>query len=269
MLGQPILIENIGGAAGTIAASRVARAAPDGYTILTGIWNTQVANAAVYSLQYDVQKDFTPIALLSSNPLLIVSSNRVPATDLRTLIAWLQENPNRASQGTSGVGSIGHIVGAFFQSATGTQYQFVPYRGLGPAMQDLVSGQIELMFDTPATSLPQVRSGAIRAYAVTAKERIQAAPEIPTVDEAGLPELHASTWTAFFGPKGTQKDVVSRLNAAAMEALADPTVRKRLADVGQEIYPPQEQTAEALASLQEAELKKWLPIIRESNIKAD
>lgn len=265
-LGQPIVVENVGGAAGSIAAGRVAKANPDGYTLMTGIWGTHVANGAIYKLSYDVQKDFEPVALISSNPLLIVSSKKTPAKDLAELIAWLKANSGKATQGTSGIGSVGHLAGVFFQKMTGTQFSFAPYRGLAPAMQDLIAGNVDLMFDTPATSLPQVGSGTIRAYAVTAKTRIASAPNIPTVDEAGLPGLHVSTWTAFFAPKGTSKEIVARLSGAALAALADPEVQKRLAQVGQDVYPRERQTPESLASLQDEEIKRWWPIIKDAKI---
>ena len=206
--------------------------------------------------------------MLSSNPLLILSSKKTPANNLQELIAWLKANPDKATQGTSGVGSVGHIGGLFFQKITGTKFQFVPYRGLAPAMQDLMAGNIDLMFDTPATSLPQGKAGNIRAYAVTSMSRIASAPDVPTVDGAGLPNLHISTWSAFFAPKGTPKEVVAKLSAAAMAALKEPNVQKRLAEVGQDIYPPEQQTAEYLAKLQDEEIKKWWPIIKDANIKA-
>jgi tripartite-type tricarboxylate transporter receptor subunit TctC len=268
-LGQTIVIENVGGAAGSLAAARAAKAAPDGYTLITGIWGTHVANGAIYRLPYDLQADFAPVALLSSNPLLIVSSKKTPANNLQELIAWLKANPDKAAQGTSGVGSVGHIGGVFFQKITGTRFGFVPYRGLAPAMQDLMAGNIDLMFDTPATSLPQVRAGNIRAYAVTSKSRITSAPDVPTVDEAGLPNLHISTWTAFFAPKGTPKEIVAKLSAAAIAALKEPGVQKRLAEVGQDIYPPEQQSAEYLEKFQDAEIKKWWPIIKDANIKIE
>lgn len=268
-LGQSVIVENLGGAAGGLAAARVAKAAPDGYTLITGIWGTHVANGAIYKLSYDVQADFTPVALLSSNPLLIVSSKKTPANNLRELVEWLKANPDKATQGTSGVGSVGHIGGVFFQKMTSAKFQFVPYRGLAPAMTDLMAGNIDLMFDTPATSLPQVRSGNIRAYAVTSKNRISSAPDIPTVDEAGLPNLYISTWTAFFAPKGTPKEIVDKVSAAAIAALADPSVQKRLAEVGQDIYPPDQQTAAYLAKFQNEEISKWWPIIKGADIKAE
>jgi len=265
-LGQPIIVENVGGAAGSLAAGRVAKAAPDGYTLMTGIWGTHVANGAIYRLDYDVQKDFVPVSLVSSNPLLIVASKKVPADNLRELIEWLKANPGKANQGTSGIGSVGHVGGVFFQNMTGTKFNFVPYRGLAPAMQDLTAGNIDLMFDTPATSLPQVRSGNIKAFAVTATTRIASAPTIPTVDEAGLPGLHILTWTALFAPKGTNPAIVAKLEAAMKTALADPEVQKRLASVGQDVYPPEMRSAAALAKLQKDDIAKWWPIIKDAGI---
>src|SRR5580692_3795506 len=191
-LGQPVVVESVGGANGRIGVGRVARATPDGYTLLVGNWNSQVANGALYALQYDLLNDFEPISLISSFPQLIVARNTMPATDLAGLIAWLQANPDKASEGIPGVGSIAHVSGVFFQNVTGTRFQFVPYRGTAPAMQDLVAGRIDLMFDAPASSLPQMRAGRIKAYAVMSESRLAAAPEIPTVDEAGLPGFHFS-----------------------------------------------------------------------------
>jgi len=268
-LGQPIIVENVGGAAGSLAAARVAKAVPDGYTIMVGIWGTHVANGAIYKLPYDVQNDFAPIALVSSNPLLIVGSKKVPADNLKGLIAWLKENPGKAAQGTSGVGSVGHVGGVFFEKMTGTKYNFVPYRGLAPAMQDLTSGAIDLMFDTPATSLPQVKANNIRAFAVTAKERMPSAPEIPTVDEAGLPGLYISTWTALFAPRATDKAAIAKLEDAALKAMDDPTVKERLASVGQDLYVPDQRSAAYLAKYQDEEIKKWWPIIKEAGIKVE
>jgi tripartite-type tricarboxylate transporter receptor subunit TctC len=268
-LGQTFIVENVTGAAGSLAAARVAKSAPDGYTLMTGIWNTHVANGAIYRLTYNVQTDFAPVALVSSNPLLIVSSKGTPANNLAELIAWLKNNPDKATQGTSGIGSVGHIGGIFFQKMTGTKFSFVPYRGLAPAIQDLTAGTIDLMFDTPATSLPQVQAGNIRAYAVTSPKRIASAPDIPTVDEAGLKDLYVTTWTGFFAPKGTPDEIVEKLGAAARQALADPDVQKKLAAVGQDVYPPDQQSAQALAKLQDDDIKKWWPIIKDANIKAE
>jgi tripartite-type tricarboxylate transporter receptor subunit TctC len=269
ILGQAFIVENVTGAAGSIAAARVAKSAPDGYTLMTGIWGTHVANGAIYRLTYNVQSDFAPIALVSSNPLLIVSSNNVPANNLADLVSWLKANPDKATQGTSGIGSVGHIGGIFFQKQTGTKFSFVSYRGLAPAMQDLTAGRIDLMFDTPATSLPQIHAGNIRAYAVTSPRRIASAPDIPTVDEAGLKNLYVTTWTGLFAPKGTSDDIIDKLGAAVRQALADPELQERLAAVGQLVYPPDQQFAQSLAKLQDDDIKKWWPIIKEANVKAD
>jgi len=267
-LGQTIVVENVGGAAGSIGVGRVARAAPDGYTIVAGNWPTHVLNGAIYSLNYDVLKDFEPISLVATESIVIVGRKDFPAAGLKDLIAWLRANPDKASAGTVGPGSVGHIVGLFFQKETGTRFTFVPYRGVGPAIQDMIAGQIDIMFDTSANSLPQVRSGNVKAFAVTSKARLAAAPDIPTVDEAGLPGFHISNWRGLWAPKGTPRDVITKLNAAARSALGDPTVRKRLGDLGQELFPPDQLTPEALGTLQAAEIAKWWPIIKAANIKA-
>jgi tripartite-type tricarboxylate transporter receptor subunit TctC len=268
-LAQPFMIENVAGAAGSIGVGRVARASPDGYTLSLGMWGTHVANAAIYSLSYDVVRDFEPISLIGSMSELIVAKKDMPANDLKGLITWLKANPDKATQGTSGVGSAGHIAGVFFQHLTGTRYQFVPYHGLAPAMAALLAGQVDMMIDVPTSSLPHVRSGGIKAYAVMNQSRIASAADIPTVDEAGLPGFYASVWYSLWAPKRTPKAVIGKLNAAARDALADPTVRARLADIGQEIYPPEQQTPEALGALQRAEIEKWWPIIQAANIKGE
>jgi tripartite-type tricarboxylate transporter receptor subunit TctC len=268
-LGQPLLVENVSGAAGSIGVGRVARAAPDGYTLIVGQWSTHVANAATYKLQYDTLADFQPIALLSSNPGLIVGRKDLPANDLLELIAWLKANPGKATQGTPGVGAFGHIGGIFFQNVTGTRYQFVPYRGAAPAMQDLLAGQVDMLIDTPTLSIPQIRSGAIKGFAVMSRARLAAVPDVPTVDEAGTPGLYLLQWNAVWAPKGTPSEIVARVNKAILRAMADPSVRQRLADLGQDIYPPEQQTPEALVAFQKAELKKWVPIIKAANIKAE
>jgi tripartite-type tricarboxylate transporter receptor subunit TctC len=266
-LGQPIVIENVGGAGGSIGVGRVARAAPDGYTLDIGQWDTHVANGATYPLAYDLMKDFEPVALISSNPLLILARKTMPADDLKGLISWLKANPDKATQAIPTAGS--HVAGILLQKQTDTRFAFVPYRGGAPAMQDLVAGQIDMMIIQAAVALPQVRGGAIKAYAVTAKSRFAAAPGVPTVDEAGLPGLYISGWFALFAPKSTPRPVIDKLNAAVVEALAEPAVRARLADLGQEIPPREQQTPEALAAFHKAEVEKWWPIIKAANIKGE
>jgi tripartite-type tricarboxylate transporter receptor subunit TctC len=226
-------------------------------------------NGAIFALPYDVVKDFEPISLISSNPAMIVAKKAMPADDLKGLIAWLKANPDKASQGTQGVGSVGHVFGAFFQNVTGTRFQFVPYRGSAPALQDLVAGQIDLMFDNPITPLPHVRAGNIKAYAITGKSRLTTAPNIPTADEAGLSGFYASNWFALFGSAGTPKDIIAKLNGAVMSALADPAIRRKFTDLGHEIFPPYQQTPEALAALQKADIQKWWPILKATTIKAE
>ena len=268
-LGQPVIIENVGGAGGSLGVGRVARAAPDGYTIVVGIWNTHVANGALYSLTYDVVKDFEPVGLLVTAPYVIVGRKTIPAGNLSELIDWLKANPGKASQGSAGVGGMAHVIGALLQSKTGVRFQHVPYRGAGPSMQDLVAGHIELLFEVPATTLPQVRAGAIKAFAIMANKRLARASDIPTVDEAGLPGLYAANWFALFAPKSTPKAIVAKLNAATSAALADPTVQARFAELDFDVPPLERQTPEALAAFQKAEIEKWWPIIRAANIKLD
>jgi tripartite-type tricarboxylate transporter receptor subunit TctC len=268
-LGQPFIVEDIAGAAGSLGVGRVARAAPDGYTLSVGQWSTHVANAAIYKLPYDTLADFQPIALLSNNPGLIVGRKDLPANNLAELIAWLKANPEKAIQGTPGVGGFGHIGGVFFQKVTGTNYQFVPYRGAAPMMQGLLAGQVDMVVDTPTTSIPQIRAGTIKGFAIMGKTRLAAVPDVPTVDEAGLPGLYLLQWNAVWAPKGTPADIVTTLNKAIVAAMADPAVRQKLADLGQEFYPPEQQTPEALAAFQKAELEKWRPIITEANIKVE
>jgi tripartite-type tricarboxylate transporter receptor subunit TctC len=268
-LGQPIVLDNVGGAAGSIGVGRAARSTPDGHTLTIGTWGTHVVNGAIYGLSYDVLNDFEPVALLSGNPELIVAKHVMPADDLMGLVAWLKANPHKASWGTQGVGGPSHVGGVFFQNLTGARYQFVPYRGISPAMQDLVAGQIDVLLPPPDIALPHVRAGKIKAYAVTAKNRSAAAPDIPTVDEAGLPGFYFSVWSALWAPKGTPKAVIAKLNAAVVEALADPAVRSRFAENGQEIFTTEMQSPEALAAYHATEVEKWWPIIKAANIKAE
>jgi len=268
-LGQVVLVENVTGAAGTIGVGRVARAAPDGYTISIGHWGTHVVNGAIYEFPYHVFNDFEPVSLIASNPQLIVSRKDLPANNLQEMIAWLKANSVKATQGTAGHGSASHVSGVYLQSITGASFQFVPYRGAGPAMQDLVAGQIDIMIDQAANSLPQLRAGTIKGYAVTDKVRLAAAPELPTVDEAGLPGLHILLWHALWMPKRTPTEIIDKLNAAVVDALADANVRTRLAELGQDIPPREQQNPQALAAYHKAEIEKWWPILKAANIKGE
>jgi tripartite-type tricarboxylate transporter receptor subunit TctC len=267
-LGQPVIVENTTGAGGTIGVGRVVRAAPDGYTFLIGQWGTNVASGAIYPLQFDLLKDLEPIALIATQPFLIVSRKTLPANDLKELIAWLKANADKATQSNSGIGTPSHVGGILFQTAIGARFQLVPYRSAGLSMQDIVAGNIDVGLDTPAISLPQLRGGNIKAYAVTAKSRLAIAPEIPTTDEAGLPGFYFSFWHALWAPKGTPKDIVAKLNDAAVKALADPVTREKLVGLAQEIFPSAQQTPEALHAFQKAEIEKWWPIIQAAGIKA-
>jgi tripartite-type tricarboxylate transporter receptor subunit TctC len=268
-LGQPVLIENATGAAGSIGVARVVHAAPDGYTVGFGHLGTHVANGAIYKLNYDLVTDLEPVVLLPSNPMIIVSRNGVPAKTLPELIAWLKSRPEPAAAGTAGAGSGSHIAGLYFESTTGVKLQYVPYRGTGPAMNDLVAGQIDIIVDQLSNSINQVRAGTIRGYAVTDDKRAESAPDVPTTDEAGVPGLHMTLWSGLWVPKGTPKEVVDKLNAAAVEALNDSDVRKALENLGLQIPPAEKLTPDSLGDLQKAEIAKWWPMIKAAHVSVD
>lgn len=266
-LGQPIVVENVSGAGGTIGVGRVARAAPDGYTLVIGITSTHVFNGAMYSLTYDVLNDFEPVALLTDSSQLVVGRKGLPANTLRELIDWLKANPDQATAGTAGVGSPHHIFGVLFQKATGTRFRFIHYRGAAPATRDLVAGQTDFTIADQATTLPQIRAGNLKAYAYTGERRLPTLPDLPTVEEAGVPGFHTSIWNAIWAPKGTPKAITARLNAAVVDALADDATRAQLAALGHYAVPRESHSAETLRALQEAEIKKWWPIIKAANIR--
>jgi tripartite-type tricarboxylate transporter receptor subunit TctC len=265
-LGQPIIIENVSGGEGIIGTGRAARARPDGYTIELGLSSTHVLNGALYSLPYDVLNDFAPVAPVSAGLPFLFSRKTMPAKDVNELIAWLKANPDKASAGFS-ISSY-RLINLFFQKETGTQFALVPYRGIAPALQDLVAGQIDLLFNSP-DALPLVRAGSIKAYAVISGARSALAPDIPTFAEMGLPTIQYTGFIGLFAPRGTPTDIIDRLNAATVEALADPVVRSRFADLGQEIYPREQQTPEALGAMQKAMIEIWWPVIRELGIRAE
>jgi tripartite-type tricarboxylate transporter receptor subunit TctC len=268
-LGQSLLIENVTGAGGSIGVGRVARAAPDGYTVSIGHLGTHVANGAIYKLGYDLVTDFEPVVLLPSNPMVFVSTNAVPAKSLAELLAWMKAKPSPPTAGTAGAGSASHVAGLYFESVTGIKLQFVPYRGTAPAMTDLVAGQIEMIIDQTSNSINQIRAGTIRAYAVTDEKRLETASDIPTVDEAGLPGFHMQLWSGFWVPKGTPKDIVTKLNAAAVEAMNDPAVRAKFENLGLVMPPKDQLTPEALGAFQKSEIAKWWPMLKAANVKVD
>lgn len=268
-LKQPVLVENVTGAGGSIGVTRAVRSAPDGYTISFGHLGTHVFNGAIYPLTFDLLTDLEPVAMLPSNPMVIVSKNDVPAKTLKEFIAWAKQNSGKVSAGTAGAGSGSHVAGLYFENITGVKLQFVPYRGTGPALNDLMAGQIDIMIDQTSNSINQIRFGKIRAYAVTDQKRVPTADDIPTVDEAGLPGFYMTLWSGMWVPKGTPRATITKLNAAVLEALADPSVRERFAQLGLEVPPRAHQTPEALAAHQKAEIAKWWPIIKAGNIQAD
>jgi tripartite-type tricarboxylate transporter receptor subunit TctC len=265
-LERPIIIENVSGADGSIGVGRAVRAKPDGYTIDLGFLGTHVLNGAFYSLQYDLLNDFAPISPLITYPNVLFTRKTMPAKDLKELIDWMKANPDKASAGIGG--TVARLLTAFFQKETGTQFTLVPYRGVAPLIQDLVAGQIDFTFSTQ-DQLPLMRAGSVKAYATTSDRRLAVAPDIPSFAEMGLPTLSFSSWFGLFAPKGTPKDIVAKLNGAAVEAMADPAVRSRLVDLGYEIFPREQQTPEALTALVKADAEKWWPIIKEFGIKAE
>jgi tripartite-type tricarboxylate transporter receptor subunit TctC len=268
-LGQSVILEHAPGAAGTVGTGRVARAAPDGYTLVEGNWSTHVANGAIYQLHYDLRDDFAPIALIASSPLVIAGRKDIPAGTLQELIAWLRSRPDKATEWTNGPGSIMHVAGLLLQRETNTRFQFIPYRGAATAMPDLLAGRIDLSIGLPPELIPQARTGNLKAFAVTGNERLEAAPNIPTVDEAGVPELYVSAWFGLWAPKSTPGEVIAKLNAAVVDALADPAVRQQLTDIGLTAPPRDRQSPQALAAFQKAEIDKWWPIIKQADIKPE
>jgi tripartite-type tricarboxylate transporter receptor subunit TctC len=269
VLRQTVIAENISGAGGSIGVGRVARAAPDGYTLSIGHVQTHVLNAAVMKLPYDVVSDFAPISLIADTPICIISKTAVPATDFKSFLAWLKEENGKATAGTVGIGGPTEIAGLIFAKQTGTQFQTARYTGGAPLLQDLLGGHIDFAFGQAATYLSYVRNGQLKAYAVLQPKRWWAAPEVPTLDELGIPNIHASFWHGLWAPKGTPPDVIAKLNDAVRETLADSSVQQRFRNVGQEIWPVAEQTPAALAAKQKAEIAEWTPIVKEAGIKID
>jgi tripartite-type tricarboxylate transporter receptor subunit TctC len=268
-LGQPVIVENVGGAGGTIGAARAVRAAPDGYTINFSNVASHVFSNVVYKLPFDMLADLEPIALLTISPVWIIARNSLPAKDVKELVAWLKANSDKATWGIVGPGSPAHLCGVYFQKNTGTTFQFVPYRGAGPVIQDLVSGQIDLSCIEASASRPAVQGGKVKAYGLLAKTRWAASPNTPTIDEAGVPGLYLPFWHGMWAPKGTPADVVGQLNVALIDALADPAVSKRFTDLGVAIAPREQQNPDGLRSHHKAELDKWRPIIEAASIKPE
>ncbi len=264
-LGQPIVIENVGGAGGSIGVGRVARSAPDGYTFDIGQWDTHVGSI-IYKLDYDLEKDFEPIGLISNNPQLLVARKDLPANNLAELVAWMKANPGKINFVNQNAAA--NVSGVLFENLTGQKVQFIPYRGAGPAMTDLISGTVDLLVVQGAVALPQVRAGKIKALANLSPKRSASMPDIPTADETGVPGLYMSGWFGFWAPKGTPKDVIAKLNAATVEALADPALQKRFEELGLDVAPRAQQTPEGLAAFQKAEIDKWWPIIKAAGIGA-
>jgi tripartite-type tricarboxylate transporter receptor subunit TctC len=266
LLGQPVIVENVGGAGGSIAVGRLARAVPDGYTIDIGQWDTHVGSI-IYPLTYDLQKDFEPIGLVSVNPQLLVAKKALPADDLKGLVAWMKTNPGKITFVNQNAAA--QVTGILFEQATGQKVQFIPYRGAGPAMTDLISGQVDLLVAQGAVTLPQVQAGTIKAIANLSPRRSASMPDIPTADESGVPGLYMSGWFGFFAPKGTPKDIIAKLNGAMVEALADPATRARFAGLGLDVASRDQQMPEGLAAFNKTEIEKWWPIIKAASIKPE
>jgi tripartite-type tricarboxylate transporter receptor subunit TctC len=268
-LGQTIIIDNIGGAGGSIGVGRVAHATPDGYSLIIGHIQTHVFNASILKLDYDVVNDFAPISLIADTPIWIVAGKAVPASNVKEFIAWLKAQNGKATMGTVGISSPSEFAARIFEKQTGTSFQMVPYRGGAPLLQDMLGGHVDFAFGQAATYLSNVQSGELKAFAVLQPKHWWAAPDVPTLDELGFKDIDASFWHGLWAPKGTPPDVIKKLNAAVREALADPIVQDRFKKVGQEIWPVEYQTPEALAEKQKVELAKWTPVIRESGVRAE
>ena len=269
ILGQPVIVENVAGAAGSIGVGRAVRSPADGYTLSIGTSTTHMLTGGLYTLPFDLLKDLEPVILIGSEPLLIVGKKSLPANDLKGLIAWLKANPDQASVGIAGVGAAGHLAGISFQTETGTRFQFVPYRGNAPAMQDLLAEQIDFMIEPASNFRSLVGAGSVKALAITGRTRLPSSPQIPTADEAGLPGFFASLWYGLWVPKETPKDVIAKLNATMVQVLADPAVKERFAELGVQMTPLDRQSPEALRAFQKAEAERWWPIIKASNIKPE
>ena len=266
-LGQPIVVENVSGAGGSTGVGRVVKATPDGYTFLVGQWGTNVATGAIYNLSFDLLADLQPIGLIATQPFLVVTRMSMEATSLKDVLAWIKSHPDKATQGHAGIGSPGHVSGIFLQNATGLKWAMVAYRSAGPALQDVITGNIDMALDTPATSKPHIEAGTIKAFATTGKARVAALPHLPTVEEAGVPGYSFSFWHALWAPKGIPPESLAKLSGALKASLADETMRKKLIGLSQDIFPAEQQTPEALATFQKAEIERWWPIIKAAGIK--